>query len=232
MKNLNVLITGASRGIGLELTRQTLSAGAIVFAVTRKKVPDSELEKLGRDFPTLHLLYGEVTDEASLRALHSEVARLAPELDLLVNNAGLYADGDKGFEKLKPAMFRESFELNSIAPVMVTQTFLPLLKKAKHPKLANITSLMGSIADNSSGGSYAYRMSKTALNMFVKSFSVDFPAITAINLHPGWVKTEMGGTSAPTTPAQSATGLLKVIANAKPSDSGKFYDFEGNPLSW
>lgn len=232
MKNLNVLITGASRGIGLELTRQYLVAGANVFAVTRKKVEDSALAKLAGEYPALHLLYAEITEVDSLQALHSAISRLTLHLDLLVNNAGIYADGDRGFEKLDRKILRESFEVNSIAPVMVTQAFLPMLQKAKQPKLANITSMMGSIADNSSGGSYAYRMSKTALNMFLKSFSIDFPAVTAINLHPGWVQTEMGGRSAPTTATQSAAGILKVIENAKPSDSGKFYDFEGDSISW
>ena len=91
---------------------------------------------------------------------------------------------------------------------------------------------MGSIADNEGGGSYAYRMSKTALNMFAKSFSRDYPSITTLVIHPGWVKTDMGGENAPTTATESAAGILKVIQDATPAKSGHFYDFEGDELPW
>jgi NAD(P)-dependent dehydrogenase (short-subunit alcohol dehydrogenase family) len=91
---------------------------------------------------------------------------------------------------------------------------------------------MGSIGDNSSGGSYGYRMSKAALNMFHKTFSIDFPQITSLVIHPGWVQTDMGGANAPTSVEKSARGILRVIEKASPRDSGDFLDYEGDRLPW
>jgi NAD(P)-dependent dehydrogenase (short-subunit alcohol dehydrogenase family) len=114
----------------------------------------------------------------------------------------------------------------------VTKAFYPLLNKSEHPVIANITSLMGSIEDNSSGGNYAYRMSKAALNMFTKTLSVEFKKAVVLSLHPGWVKTDMGGSGATTETSESAAGLLKVIRESSPKSSGHFFNFKGQPLHW
>lgn len=112
------------------------------------------------------------------------------------------------------------------------KAFLPLLKKSAHPIIANMTSQMGSIGDNGSGGSYAYRISKAALNMFTKTLAHELPSATVLSLHPGWVKTDMGGSGAPTETRDSAAGLLKVIKSASTKQSGHFLNFRGQEIEW
>lgn len=141
-------------------------------------------------------------------------------------------DSDDTLQKLSIADMEMTFRTNTFSPVVVVKTFLPNLKRGKSPRLINITSLMGSIADNSSGGYYAYRMSKTALNMFAKSFSIDYPDIITLTLHPGWVRTNMGGPEAPTLPRESARGLYALIKQAHKDQSGHFMDFRGKELPW
>jgi NAD(P)-dependent dehydrogenase (short-subunit alcohol dehydrogenase family) len=220
---MRVVITGASRGIGAELTRALLAEGNEVHAVSRNT---DRLAPLTKD-KNLHLHSIDLENVAGpdqlSRALEGRT------VDLLINNAGVLL-GDNKFEKLDMGDVQQSFEINTILPMRVCQTLLPNFGKGT--KIAQITSLMGSIADNGSGGAYAYRMSKTALNMFNKSFAIERPDLVSIVLHPGWVKTDMGGNSAPTSTEDSVAGMLKIIAKAKAADSGKFYDFEGDVLPW
>ena len=114
----------------------------------------------------------------------------------------------------------------------VTRAFLPHLRQSAQPKLIHITSLMGSIADNESGGYYGYRMSKAALNMFNKSFAIDYPEVISLVVHPGWVKTDMGGPQAPLPPEIAVRGILSVVNRATTKQTGKFFDYEGNELPW
>jgi NAD(P)-dependent dehydrogenase (short-subunit alcohol dehydrogenase family) len=220
---MRVVITGASRGIGAEFTRVLLSQGHEVHAISRN------VEKLGdlQKDKNLHVHAIDLENVAGpdhlFRALEGR------KVDLLINNAGMYAQADQ-LKSVKIDDVRLSFEVNTLIPMRVCQSLLPLLPKGA--KVAQITSLMGSIADNSSGGSYAYRISKTALNMFNKCFAIEHDELTSIVLHPGWVQTDMGGKSAPTTVKESVSGMLKVITGVKASDSGKFYDFEGEELPW
>ena len=220
---MRVVITGASRGIGAEFVRVLLSQGHEVHAVSRNS---EKLEDLAKD-KNLHVHAIDLENVAGpdrlFRALEGR------SVDLLINNAGIYAGADQ-LPKLKFEDVRLSFEVNTLIPMRVCQAFLPLLKNGA--KVVQITSLMGSIDDNGGGGAYAYRMSKTALNMFNKCFAIEREDLTAIVLHPGWVQTEMGGKSAPTSVEESVAGMMKVIAGVKPSDSGKFYDYEGETLPW
>jgi NAD(P)-dependent dehydrogenase (short-subunit alcohol dehydrogenase family) len=154
-------------------------------------------------------------------------------VDVLINNAGVYLDpSGSGLEQTESQMLLETFNVNTVGPVRVTRALLPFLRAAKNPKVATISSLMGSLADNKSGNAYAYRMSKTAVNMFVKTFSLDEGGVIAIALHPGWVKTEMGGSGAPLEPAKSAEGLWTVIETCTPADTGKFFNHAGRELPW
>jgi NAD(P)-dependent dehydrogenase (short-subunit alcohol dehydrogenase family) len=225
------VITGAGRGIGFELAKQALAGGAQVTALAREPLKAAKLQALHRDYPdTLKLLPADVTSDASIESLLRMLEDRA--IDVLINNAGAYLDDDANFERLPLQNVMDNFAINAVGPMRVTRALLPHLKKSKQPKLIHITSLMGSITDNQGGGSYAYRMSKAALNMFAKSFSRDYPAITTLVIHPGWVKTDMGGDNAPTLPSESASGILKVIVGSSPKKSGHFYDFEGNELPW
>jgi NAD(P)-dependent dehydrogenase (short-subunit alcohol dehydrogenase family) len=228
------IVTGASRGIGLELTKQILEMGHGVQAWVRN--PDASsgsngLQALASKYPAaFRAVRVDVTNQASVDGAAREFGTGA--LDGLINNAGVYLDEGADLARLAPEVLTRTFETNSVAPLRVTQALLPALRLSREPRVAHITSLMGSIEDNSSGGSYAYRMSKTALNMFEKCFAIDHPEIISMVLHPGWVKTEMGGRGAPVEPADSARGLLKVFFSLSKKDSGAFRDYEGDSLPW
>ena len=229
---MRYLITGAGRGIGLELTRQLLEKGNEVVAVVRDPAKAKELQTLARKHEgPLRILSADVTREADVETVAREVGK-SGAIDVLINNAGAYLDGDDDFRKLDLEKVAQSFAVNSIGPMRVTQALLPMLEKSKAPKAVHITSLMGSIGDNGSGGSYGYRMSKAALNMFMKCFANDFPSITSLVMHPGWVQTDMGGKAAPLSVQDSARGILEVVEKATREDTGRFFDYEGDELPW
>lgn len=223
------VITGAGRGLGLEWTRVLLNEGHFVVATTRTMTP--ELEGLVRDFPDRAVAVKVDVLSSSLKKDLESSAAFKEPIDLLINNAGVLKTEGR-FESLEMDLFEESFKVNSLGPIRVTQALLPKLQQSAAPIVVSITSKMGSIADNSSGGYYSYRMSKAALNMFNKSFSTDFPQITSVVLHPGWVQTRMGGGSAPLSIGDSIRGMMKVVMQLKKSDSGKFFNYDGKELSW
>jgi NAD(P)-dependent dehydrogenase (short-subunit alcohol dehydrogenase family) len=228
------LITGANRGIGLGLTKQLLEQGHPVYATTRNIEASRDLLMLKEKFKDLcRLLELDVEKPESIYAMSKGVGGIANQsIDVLINNAGVYVDDfqiDTGF---KVDQIQKSFQVNTIGPMLVTQALLPLLRRAGRPIVATMTSKMGSIGDNSSGGHYAYRMSKAALNMWCRSFAVDHKDIISVVLHPGWVKTEMGGSAAPISIDESCKGLIKVIDSLTLQKSGKFFDFQGKPIEW
>jgi len=223
---MNVVITGASRGIGLELASLALGRGDRVLAVARKPEESPELRALRNKYPnTLEVAAIELTDAGACEAL-SEALSEWKSVDVLINNAGVYLKGD-GTED-----FLMSFHVNSVVPFQVTKELLPKLRKSAEPKVAQITSLMGSIEDNESGGSHAYRASKAALNMISKCFARDEKWLISTVIHPGWVQTRMGGSGAETSVAVSAAGIWEVIRKLASADTGSFFDFEGQRLPW
>ncbi len=229
--NHTIVITGANRGIGLELAKLAASKGHRVIATARSAEKAAVLkEAVGSKGAVLSL---DIAKDESVTGFASSLKELGvTAVDILINNAGVYLDDDVAFESLASKMILESFNTNSIGPIRVTQALLPLLKKARAPKVASVSSLMGSMADNKAGGAYAYRMSKAAVNMFTRSLAADEREMTVITLHPGWVKTDMGGDRAPLEPAKSAEGLWTVIESATPDDSGKFFNHAGRELPW
>lgn len=222
---MNIVITGVSKGIGLALTEYTLKKGHKVFGIARNPEKSPRLVQLQKEYPSLHVLKIELTDDSASEKLISSVNGLS-QVDILINNAGVY---EKDSTK---AAFMKSFEINSYIPFMVTEALLPKLKVAKNPRIIHITSLMGSISDNLSGNSYAYRSSKSALNMIHKCLSIDHTWLISAAIHPGWVKTEMGGESAPLEPETSAQGIWTIIENLNKTDSGCFKDYQGRNLPW
>ena len=228
---LNVVITGASRGIGLELTRQALARGHRLFVGCRNPGQASDLYQMRYRYEgKLTIMELDVTSERSVKNFAEGLGSAA--IDILINNAGVYLDRDARAATISPAAMQETFDTNVLGPLRVSQAVLPYLRRAASPKLVNITSLMGSIADNSSGGSLAYRSSKAALNMFTKNLAREEKGITVLSLHPGWVKTEMGGDNAPLTTQASAEGILDVVTRSGEADSGKFFNYSGKELPW
>ena len=218
-----IVITGTSRGIGLELTRKALELGHHVLAVARAPEESSDLMALRSD--RLSFAKVELSDQDAHEKIVASVEAW-PQVDVIINNAGIYQE-DKNIED-----FQKSFLINSIKPLFITKALKGKMQKAKRPLAAFITSQMGSIEDNTSGGSYSYRASKTALNMLVKSLSIDEGWLISLLLHPGWVQTRMGGEGAPTSPSDSAAGIWRIIEAANKSDSGSFQDFRGKILPW
>ena len=229
-----VFITGANRGIGLGLAGQCLQRGDRVFAACRHPEQATELIRLqGQHGDQLTVLPLDVTDQAAIENAATTVKGLADGLDLLVNNAGV-GGGEDPFGQLAEEGLIDTFRVNAVAPILLAQAMLPLLKKGQRPVIASVTSRMGSIADNGSGGYYAYRASKAALNMLHKSLAVDLAqqGIITVVLHPGWVRTDMGGQGGRLSVEESVAGLLQVVDGLTETDSGRFFDWRGKKVPW
>lgn len=220
-----VVITGASRGIGLELTRLALSKGHHVLAVARHPDESADLKSLMSDNNQLEALKLDLLEEGAPEKLAKAISTW-PCVDVVINNAGIY-DND-----LTSEAFEKTFLTNTIKPFFVTHALMPFLKKSKRPVSAQVTSQMGSLVDNTSGGAYSYRASKAALNMLFKNMAIDENWLITLQLHPGWVQTRMGGENAPVTPRESAEGIWNMIENADSSQSGKFFTFRGETIPW
>ena len=216
-----VLVTGANRGIGLEFARQYAAGGWRVIACCRHQAKAADLKLLadGSDGRvSVHAL--DVTDHKAVDALARELKK--ESLDLLINNAGTYGPDDQSIGKMDYAGWAETMAVNVMAPLKMTQAFLGQLEKGQQKKIVAMSSIMGSIRDSPPVGNYVYRSSKAALNMTVRSLSIDLRARNLITLamHPGWVRTRMGGEGAPLAPEQSVTSMRRVIAGLTMADSG------------
>jgi len=230
----NVLITGANRGIGLEFAKQYAEAGWRVFACCRRPAQAEALQALAAqqsDLLSLHAL-----DVAAFKHIDQLAAELGDQaIDLLINNAGVYPDSQRrGFGDVDYAAWMQAFQVNTMAPLKMTEAFVEAVARSQHKKIVNLTSKMGSIGDNTSGGAYLYRSSKAALNMVTKSLAMDLTSrgiVTAV-LHPGWVHTDMGGPNALITTQQSVAGLRRVIEALTPESSGGFYAYDGKEIPW
>ncbi len=218
----HVLITGANRGIGLELARHYAQAGQQVIGVCRESSP--ELQQVA----TRVLAGVDVTSESDVAHLTDSLEDL--QLDLLINNAGILQNEELGIIDFDS--IRWQMEVNAYAPLRVTQALLPLI--AEGGKIANITSRMGSIADNDSGGRYGYRASKAALNAFGKSLAIDLRprGVAVAQIHPGYVKTRMVGFSGMISPEEAARGIAARIAALNLDNSGSFWHSNGEVLPW
>lgn len=223
-----VLITGANRGIGLSLVKNYLAQGWQVHTTYRSEKSSQDLLELEGNNLTCHPL--DVTDYQGL----SEFANALPALDVLINNAGYYGPKGYGFGNTDIDEWRKVLEINTIAPLKLVEALFPNLQKGQLKKIACISSKVGSMTENTSGGGYIYRSSKAALNSVVKSLSNDLSGqdFTVLALHPGWVQTEMGGPNALIDTQTSAAGLVEVIESADISRSGEFINYDGTALPW
>ncbi|WP_086774119.1 SDR family oxidoreductase [Vibrio coralliirubri] len=224
-----IFITGANRGIGLSLTQQYLEGNHKVYATYRDTHSAKELLSLADHNTNLTCIQLEITDYQAVSQLPSQIE----SIDILINNAGYY--GPKGYRlgNTDVEEWRRVFEVNTIAPLKLVETLLPLLEGSDIKKVACLSSRVGSMSENTSGGGYIYRSSKAALNSVVKSLSNDLTdGFTVLALHPGWVQTEMGGPNALIDTDTSASGLIKVIDSANIEVSGHFFNFDGSEIDW
>jgi len=217
-----IVITGANRGIGLELARQWHARGERVIPVCREA--SAELRELGVD-----IVDGiDVTGDAGSRKLAEELA--GERVDVLYNNAGILLD--EHLQDMNFATMEQQFEVNTLGPLNVTHALLPNMGQGG--KVGLMTSRMGSIADNDSGGRYGYRMSKAALNAAGKSLSVDLAprGIAVAILHPGFVQTEMTGGHGHIVPAEAAERLIQRMDELSLDNTGTFWHSDGSVLPW
>lgn len=229
--SLNILITGANRGIGLEFCRQYLAQGNNVIACCRTPEQANELKLLAAQYPnTLSLVQLDITQEDQHHELRQQLGEL--KLDILINNAGAYGSKGLDLSQIEADEWSQIISINAIYPMLLTRNLMFNLNAPA--KVVFITSKMGSMADNQSGGSYIYRSSKAALNAAAHSLAHDGKSrelLVAI-LHPGWVQTDMGGPNALISAQQSVTGMRSVIAQLDADDSGEFISYDGQPIPW
>ncbi|MCY4073747.1 MAG: SDR family oxidoreductase [Chloroflexi bacterium] len=231
-----ILITGSNRGIGLELVRQYLGEGDVyVFATCRNPDKAQQLQELTELYAGLiQVLQMDINDEDSIAAAASVVAASVEGLDLLINNAGIGGD-DHGrlMGQLTASEVGRVITTNAVSPLIVTQAFRGLLKRGLNPRVVMISSGMGSL-ERTAGRSYAYRMSKAAMNMAARVLAFDgaMAGVTSATVNPGWVRTDMGGAKAALAPEESARALRALFKRLSPADSGKFFQYDGSELPW
>lgn len=228
-----VVITGAGRGIGLAFCQQYLLLGYQVYACCRSPESSPQLLALKQGLAgQLTLLPLDVTCEAMVNALPHMLEGVS--IDILIHNAGVYGPRSRVFGQVDAAEWLDVLKVNTLAPLLLTQQLADHIAASQERKLVLVTSKMGSIADNTSGGSYIYRSSKAALNAIGKSLALDLAprGIKVALVHPGWVKTAMGGMHALIDTETSVKGLCAVIERLDEQSSGQFFDYKGDQIPW
>ena len=228
-----ILITGSNRGIGLELVRTFVDRNWHVLACCRRPHQAVELSAIAEESGgrvAIHPL--DVADSEQIRSLVETCGDRS--IDILFNNAGIAGPSPQRFGPIDTGEWLETLRINTLAPYHMAVAFVEQVARSRRRIIATIGSQLGSIADNTSGGRYAYRTSKAAVHMVMKGLAVDLAdrRITSVALHPGWVKTNIGGPQAPVSPAESAAGLYRVLATLTPEDSGKLWSWDGSQLPW
>ena len=222
-----ILITGAGRGIGFELARQSLEKGWNVIGSVRSLEAQ---QALAQKLPKMAVLNFDVTDHKAIEkvanAFHSPI-------DILINNAGVIGPDVQSTFEMNFDGFADTLATNVLAPLKITQVFLPLLKQGSNPRIINISSKMGRM-EFAASDRIAYRASKAALNKVTQGLATDLKeeGITCIAMHPGWVQSDMGGASADIKPEESAQGIINVIQFVSIKDTGKFIDWDGVARPW
>lgn len=228
-----VLITGSSRGIGLALTQVFAEKGWNVIATCRKPARARTLREFARSRPQVRIWDLDVVNVDSIEGLKESLGD--EKIDVLLNNAGIYGERTgQSFGGLAYPSWREAFNVNTLGPIKMAETFFDQVRMSERKIIATISTMMSSLVENLEGGHYIYRSTKAALNMALKNLSIDMKpyGITVLILHPGWVRTDMGGEEAPLSPSESASGLYEVISNASIRDTGKFYTYDGKTIPW
>ena len=228
----NILITGANRGLGLGFVKKYIEKNVHIMCTTRDISGSKELLAYKEKYPdNIEIFELDLLKDNAAVTL-ANFTKDKP-IDILVNNAGV-GSSNQHFQAVSSNPWLEVLKVNLIAPLMITQAVIENVKKSSAKKIYFLSSQLGSIADNKSGGMYIYRSSKTGLNQVVKSLSIDLKAygITVVSLHPGWVKTDMGGPNAPVSIDESVEGMIRVIGTTDIKETGKFLNYDGRELPW
>ncbi|MBI3446491.1 MAG: SDR family oxidoreductase [Magnetospirillum sp.] len=219
-----ILITGANRGMGLEFARQYAADGWRVLGTVRDPMGGRALSEAGGE-----VYVCDVADPQQVARLKASLAGLG--LDILLNNAGIYGENQE-FGAVDPQGFLKVVAVDTLAPLKLAEAFVDQMVGRKI--IAAVSSKMGAMSDNTSGGAYAYRVAKAGLNMVMKSLSVDLASrgVLTVALSPGWVKTDMGGPGAPLEAVTAVAGMRKVLAGLRAEDSGAFIHYDGSSIPW
>jgi NAD(P)-dependent dehydrogenase (short-subunit alcohol dehydrogenase family) len=229
----SVLVTGTNRGLGLEFVRQYAREGWQVHATCREPARASELRAIAAESRgRVQLLALDVSDPASVRQLAADLRDAS--LDLLVNNAGIEGKSRQRIGNIDYDAWRQVLDVNVLGPMRVTEALCDQVARSERKLVVTITSGMGSLTDNTSGGSIAYRSSKAAVNMVMRSNAIDLAplGIICVVVNPGWVLTDMGGPNARMTPQASIAALRRLFERIEPGDSGKFFNYDGTEYPW
>lgn len=225
-----VMITGAGRGLGLEFVRQYLQQDYRILACVRTPGRAQQLSDLARAAGKISIHTLDVADHAAIDALANRLTDTP--IDIVLNVAGVLVSG--GFGKTDFQAWLHSVRVNVFGPMKMAEAFVEHVAASHQKKIVTLSSTLGSIGGNGTGGMYDYRSTKAAVNAIMKSMSIDLAArgIIAVPLHPGWVRTDMGGPRAEIEVATSVAGMVRVIAGLSTADSGKFLNYQGAQLPW
>ncbi len=229
-----VFLTGANRGLGLEMARQLLARGDWVLATARRPEQAVALQALARQHPNrLQVLALDVADPRAVQRVAQQAAEATQALDVLINNAGVLFEGER-LGHLEAERLCQAFRVNAVGPVLLTQALLPLLQGGRRPVVFNLSTQLASLSKKTFGGYYGYAASKAALNMFTRTLAAELrpQGIIVVAVHPGWVQTDMGGPQAPLQPATSVAGMLRLLDGLTLAHSGGFYTWEGREHPW
>ena len=218
-----VLVTGANKGIGFEVARQLARKDFHVFLGARdEKAGRAAVEKL-RNEGEITLVKIDIANAESIARAVEEFSRQADRLDTLVNNAGILLDEDKDILKISAETFEKTVRTNTLGPLLVSQAFVPLLEKSDTPRIVNVSSGGGQLADGADGWAPAYCISKTALNGVTSQLAAALPSFAVNSVCPGWVRTDMGGANATRSVQEGASGIVWLAADAPQTETGKFW---------
>jgi NAD(P)-dependent dehydrogenase (short-subunit alcohol dehydrogenase family) len=229
----STLITGANRGLGLEFARQYLADGWQVYAACRDPQSASDLRRLAdANDQKLRIIALDVTDSTSVKAAVAELEGRA--IDVLINNAGVGGSRGQAIGNIDYEAWARVLDVNTLGAMRVAEAFVDNVAQSERKLIVTLSSGMGSITDNTSGGAFAYRSSKAAVNMVMRSLAIDLAprGITCVVVNPGWVLTDMGGPHATLTPAESVTRLRRLIETLGTAQSGKFFNYDGREYAW
>ena len=217
------LVTGANKGIGFEVARDLARKGFHVFLGARDEKAGRAAEEKLRKEGEVTFLKIDISNKESIERAAAEFSRQADHLDALVNNAGILLNNDKDVLAITPEIFETTLRTNTLGPLLVAQAFVPLLKKSSAPRIVNVSSGGGQLADGADGWAPGYCISKTALNGVTSQLAAALPEFAVNSVCPGWVRTEMGGANATRSVAEGAAGIVWLAADAPQQETGKFW---------